>query len=360
MAHMLSLKVAILLSFCSLYANATEITENGYPILWEKSPGQLTELPSVDDVIVINPWNYLQRMSLYKLTLQATDMYMTSMGENATENPLWGLPLQLAWKLKSGRLVDPSGVTTCGKETGDPMCISPKSWWACVNYYLSVIPFLAAVETGIVGQGLKIQIQAPSEASEDYCVSFSDCTSKHPEMMSKWKTFFLALKNLSSADIPQFEKKDQILGFMWEAQQASMHTGSKCKERLKHYSTLEVTFSRSWTKSVDYVAATRLHSNMERSKLFTSPLPSRILREGDKPPNAPGLSSEENHTLSVFTWMDSMNTLLGGTLVQMWQSAMCSERTREKGQALLQDLVLDPKFVFSGLLTILIEMGSSC
>lgn len=50
----------------------------------------------------------------------------------------------------------------------------------------------------------------------------------------------------------------------------------------------------------------------------------------------------------------------GGSLVRLWRNAMCSAQAREKGQALLHDLVLDPKFPVSGLMSILTEMTTSC
>ncbi|KAG9347468.1 hypothetical protein JZ751_005035 [Albula glossodonta] len=357
---MITLVTATVLLLHSLHGNAIEFTENGYPILWDKVPGLFTELPSVDGTFIINPWNYLQRMSMYKILINATDVYMKSMGPGNTESPLWGFPLQLGWKRKSGRLVDPTGASLCGQESGDAMCISPQSWWACVNYYLSVIPFLAAVETGIVGQGLQIQIQAPSETAQDYCLTYSDCLAKHSDLMTKWVAFFQSLKNLSTFDIPDSEKKDQILGLMWSAQQSSLSASASCNTRQAHYSAPEVSFSQSWINSADYVAATHFQSNIENSKLFMSPLPSRVLREGDSPPHIPDLSAEENHTLQVFGWMRNMNTLLGGSLVQMWRSAMCSESSRVKGQAVLQGLVLDPTFAISGILGILHEMAKTC
>jgi len=83
-------------------SKAAVVTENGLPILWEKAPSELAQLPTVDGVIQINPWDYLQRMALFKLLIKSTDPYMSSMGPGEKENPLWSLPLQLGWKLKSG------------------------------------------------------------------------------------------------------------------------------------------------------------------------------------------------------------------------------------------------------------------
>uniref|UniRef100_A0A8C7FAU4 Chromosome 6 open reading frame 58 n=1 Tax=Oncorhynchus kisutch TaxID=8019 RepID=A0A8C7FAU4_ONCKI len=315
-----------LLQLVALWANAAVVTENGLPILWDQAPSQLSELPQVDNVVTINPWNYLQRMSLYRILMGSTDKYMASMGTNETDSLFWGLPLQMGWKLRSGRLVDPTGATTCGKE-GDPMCISATSWWACVNYYLSVIPFLAAVQKDVIGDGLiQVQVQTPAEAAEDYCTSYTECSTKYPDLMAKWEEFFQTLKDVSASEISDFEKRDQILGVYWAGQQLSLNTAStSCRAKMSYYSSPEVSFAKNWMNSADYVAATYFQSNLNNSVLFMSPLPSRVLQEGDSAPNIADLSKEENHTLYIFGWMTRMNRILMGSLVRIWRSAMCSE-----------------------------------
>ena len=60
-----------------------------------------------------------------------------------------------------------------------------------MNYYLSVIPFLAAVQKGVIGDGqLQVQIQTPSDAVQDYCTSYTDCSTKFPDLMAKWEAFY--------------------------------------------------------------------------------------------------------------------------------------------------------------------------
>ncbi|KAK6297341.1 protein LEG1 homolog [Coregonus clupeaformis] len=350
-----------LLQLVALWANAAVLTENGLPILWDQAPSQLSVLPQVDNVVTINPWNYLQRMSLYRILVGSTDKYMACMGTNETDSPLWSLPLQLAWKLRSGRLVDPTGATACGQE-GDPMCISANSWWACVNYYLSVIPFLAAVQKGLIGDGLiQVQVQAPAEAAEDYCTSYTDCSAKYPDLMAKWEEFFQTLKDVSASEISDFAKRDQILGAFWAGETLSLNTASSsCKAKMSYYSSPEVAFANTWMNAADYMAATYFQSNLNNSVLFMRSLPSRVLQEGDSAPNIDDLSTEENHTLYIFSWMTSMNRILMGSLVKMWRSAMCSDKAREKGRELLQNLVLDPKFAVSTSVSILTEMTRSC
>lgn len=76
----------------------------GYPPppLWKDVPESLDEFTSQNNKIVINPWNYIERMGMYKLLLNATAKYMTFLGPNNTGNVLWGLPLQHGWQFHTG------------------------------------------------------------------------------------------------------------------------------------------------------------------------------------------------------------------------------------------------------------------
>ncbi|KAL0163708.1 hypothetical protein M9458_039461, partial [Cirrhinus mrigala] len=78
----------------------------------------------------------------------------------------------------------------------------------------------------------------------------------------------------------------------------------------KLYSSPEVRFGQSWLSSAAYVAAVHFHANIERSEKFMAPLPSRVLKESDKPPRIADLSADENHALYIFGWMHSVNQLL--------------------------------------------------
>ncbi|CAL8313861.1 unnamed protein product [Lota lota] len=335
------------------------LTENGMPILWLQTAGQLTDLPIQNDVLVPNPWHYLHCMSLYRLIIAATDPYMGSMGTNANDSPIWGLPLLLGWELTSGRLADPTGASTCGAETGDRMCISTQSWWACVNYYFSVIPFLSAAQQGFFGESVPVQMQVP-EGVADYCTTYADCATRFPDLMAKWDAFYQGLKAANVSDASDVEKKDHILGLYWDAHQSSMAASASCSARKASYSATEVGFADSWQNSADFIAAVNFQSNIERSLMFMSPLPSRVLKEGDRAPHIADLSAEENHTLYIFSWMRSMNTILGGTMTRLWRSAMCSIATREKGRALLEQVLLNPGFSTSTFLSLITATASGC
>ncbi|XP_069014589.1 protein LEG1 homolog [Embiotoca jacksoni] len=340
-------------------SSSAVVLENDRPILWAHTTGQMTDLPIQDGVLNPDPWHFLQRMSLYRLMIAATDPFMGSMGTNATDSPIWGLPLQLGWLLTSGRLGDPTGATTCGLQTGDTMCISPQSWWACLNHYASILPFLSAAQQGFLGDGVQVQMQAPAGA-EDYCTSHADCSTRYPDAMKKWDAFFQGLKASTDSPLPDNEKKDALLGLYWDALMASYLASAACNTKQSHYSSEEMSFASSWLSSAEYVSAAHFQSNLEKAVMFLNPMPGRVLKDGDVAPNIADLSAEENHTLRIFSWKKNINFVLGGTLESLWKNAMCSVTTREKGGELLEQLMLNPTFPTSTFMTIISSMSTSC
>ncbi|KAK2856393.1 hypothetical protein Q5P01_005128 [Channa striata] len=358
---MLHVTVLWLLLACGVsLSSSAVILENGMPVQWEQTVGEVSELPTQKNgTITPDPWHFHHRMSFYRLMIAATNPFMGSMGTNASDSPIWGLPLQLAWMLTSGRLADPTNATTCGLQTGDTMCISTQSWWGCVNYFASALPFLSAAEQGFMGAGAKVQLQVPAGV-EDYCTTYTDCAARYPDAMSKWDAFFQGLKAEPESVVPENEKKDSLLGLYWTAQMASTYASAACNARQSSYSSAEVSFANSWLNAAEYVSAAHFQTSLEKAVRFLTPLPSRVLQSGDSAPNIADLSKEENHTLYIFNWMKNINTLLGGTLVRLWKSAMCSVTTREKGREMLEQLLLDPSYATNTFMAIITGMSTSC
>ncbi|MEQ2223186.1 hypothetical protein ILYODFUR_034222 [Ilyodon furcidens] len=141
---------------------------------------------------------------------------------------------------------------------------------------------------------------------------------------------------------------------------ASTYASAACNAKKNHYSSEEKSFANSWLESAEYVAAAHFHSNLEKSLLFVSPLPSRLLQDGDVAPNIADLSKEENYSLSIFSWMRNINFILGGSMVRMWKAAMCSMTSRERGKELLEQLIINPSFPTTTFLSVITEMSRSC
>ena len=199
-----------------------------YPPGWKDVPGSLDEFPAVGQIsgqkkTVIDPWNYLQRMGVYKLMIKHTEPFFNSWGYNNTGNLLWGLPLQFGWQKMSGRLRDMRsnhGNVGCGD-----YCVSPNSWWADMNYYLSVLPFLGALNAGIFSP-LKypLYINKPPNVSDKvkqkFCTSVEECKAKHDEVIQDWTEFFRRIKAASSAS-----DHDATVALMWKAHTTSINHG---------------------------------------------------------------------------------------------------------------------------------------
>lgn len=351
--------LGLVLACAVSFSSGAVILDNGAPIMWAHATAALADFPVTNGVLNPDPWHYLHRMSFYRVLIGSTDTYMGSMGTGSTENPLWGLPLQLGWMLTSGRLADPTGATTCGLQTGDTMCISPNSWWGCVNYFSSVLPFVSAAQQNMLGQDIAVQMQIP-EGVEGYCTTYDTCKASYPEAMNNWDAFYTGLKSSNESPLPENEKKDALLGLYWKALLASTHASSACQDKQSVYSSVEKSFAQSWLNAGEYVAAAHFQSNLDKAAKFMVPLPGRILQEGDSAPNIPDLTAEENHSVYIFSWMKSVDSLLGGTLVRMWQSAMCSVTTREKGREMLEQLLLDPSYATTSFLSIITSMATSC
>lgn len=100
-----SVLLGLLLASATSLASSAVILDNGWPIMWAETSSQLSELPAPNGIVTPNPWNYLQRMSLIRLLIGATNSNMTVVGFGGTESPLWGLTLQLAWMQTSGTLM---------------------------------------------------------------------------------------------------------------------------------------------------------------------------------------------------------------------------------------------------------------
>ena len=208
-----------------------------YPLGWQDAPGSLDEFPlrEIDGQTktVIDPWIYLQRMGIFKLMVQHTQQYFSSWGYNNSGNLLWGLPLQFGWQMSTGRLRDMTGSGYC---SGNP-CVSPNSWWADMNYYLSVLPFLGALNTGVFSP-LKypIYIVKPTGVSDavkqKFCVSVEECLVKHGELVQDWTDFFERVKDASSWSSSIDPGQDSTVALMWKAHTTSIHNGESIKRGL--------------------------------------------------------------------------------------------------------------------------------
>ena len=246
------------------------------------APGSLDDYPIKNGETVIDPWSYLQRLGLYKIMLNVTDKYMPLRTRTPTfkndnwnlDNMLWGLPIQFSWQMQTGRLQDfsdhfPYGTdqqdndveisSTSWKMSNVSDLVSPNSWWGSMNYYLSVIPFLGAINSGVISLKHPIKILPPKDHSELFCVSIESC-KEFGEALQHWTEFFEGVVTPSGifASPTLTPRKDNLLDLIWTAHKSSLHMVINWfGEVLPLMPAPEQNLGLSWGNLVDYIAAVR-------------------------------------------------------------------------------------------------------
>ncbi|XP_052502049.1 protein LEG1 homolog [Budorcas taxicolor] len=286
-----------------------------YLPLWNESPGQFSDYSMENGKYIIDPWVYLKRMGMYKILLNKTASYFERFAPDNEQNFLWGLPLQHSWQYITGRLVDPTRTTDCGYESGDRLCISVDSWWADMNYFLCALPFLAAVDSGIMGiSSDQVLLLPPPKDQTKFCLSVSSCQSSFPLTMRKWNALYKHLQSPSSS----FE---DLLKYLWEAHVSSLKDGYKIfEDRLEYYSKPEAGFGKDWCVVLDYLAAASFPTIFSTVSEFQKALPPRVLVDGDRAP-----------FISDFTGLQNI-VLLGLNLLHEVDSVTATEARMPQSQ----------------------------
>jgi len=324
----------ILIIYFLIYSLNTSNTNERLPILWDEAPSSISNYPlsyncsiSLTKCRLINPWLYLDRLGLYKILINTTSPLMPFCSLSNQANILFGLPSQFSWQFSSNRLF-----------TNGTQQISTDSWWASANYYLAVIPFLAAVDAGVIRQESFQIIQY-----ENFCSNSDECFHQIPEAMNKWRSFFT---NLSQ---PNYCKTDHIdnriidkcyLGPMWSAHVASLEYALPLIESkvslLPSYN--EQRFGLGWASLVGFIAMSRENTNLSKVNEYQNEFfPYRILTNNDQPPNCPDLPKTVNQGLEL---LFSIQPQWYPELTKLWKQATCNYESRQDAQRVIETVAI--------------------
>ncbi len=232
---------------------------------------------------------------------------MHLIGQNNSANPLWGIPLQLGWQFSSGRLqtTGNDGYTNCPSHSRDSLCISVTKWWADMNYYLTVLPFIAAFNAGyfkdwpheihILKPFNSIKYYEPksgktnsvyhndeilvdqASCNRQFCTDVAECITFIPKAMQEWTSFFKFFDNLPHKltynVYNDTEKRspieDEILDKMWLGHVHSIHKGLELfRNEANNLSHPERNFGDGWAMIVEFIAATLFLTDLNGTSIF--------------------------------------------------------------------------------------------
>jgi hypothetical protein len=330
--------IQIFLIYLLIFSSNTSNTNENLPTLWNEAPSSIADYPlvyncSTSSIVrerecrLINPWLYLDRLGLYKILINTTSSLMPFCSLSNVENILFGLPSQFSWQFNSNRLFS-NGTKN----------ISTDSWWASANYYLSVIPFLAAVDAGVIQQGIFQIVQ-----HENFCSNSNECFRQIPEAMSKWRLFFTNLSQSNYCKIDHIDNRiiDKCyLGPMWSAHVASIEhalplIASKVP-LLPSYN--EQRFGLGWANLVGFIGMSRENTNLLNTNKYQDEfLPKRILRNDDQPPHCPDLPKTVNQGLEL---LFSIRTEWYPELTKLWKEATCNYESRQDAQRVIETVAI--------------------
>ena len=299
--------------------NCSQTDSIVYPSLWNSVPSSLDEYPIVNDSYIIDPWLYSHRLGLYKILISITNPLMPFCSVSNASNILFGLPSQFSWQYQSNRLFSNGSLN-----------ISVSSWWASGNYYLSIIPFLAAVDVGLLGKN-KFEIIR----RENFCVTSNECYQQVPNAMKQWRTFFTHLQRIQTKFNDESLDQD-YLGPLWRAYKASIDEALPLIQTKFDLlpSNIERAFGYGWSRLLSLIAMTRKNTNLyETLKNQRRFLPHRLLQETDRKNFSTDLSSTVIQSLEVlFTFQYERLS----TIEKFWRKLTCNYQGRIYCQEILE------------------------
>ncbi|GAM19097.1 hypothetical protein SAMD00019534_022720, partial [Acytostelium subglobosum LB1] len=240
---------------------------------------------------IVDPWIVQERYDMY-MTILASTHVPRLFGQDNLGNLLWGLPIQMEWQNRTGRL------ETAPSQNG--LRINEYSWWADMNYYLSVIPYLSAMRKGLVPA---ISIRPPVVyKTNQLCLTYETCNAN---VMSKWDKYFDAIialqANTSTLDT------DRLLKIMWDAHTASIgYAVKQFSANLAKLNVREAEFGNGWGHFVEILDIVGFNTNYTQVSMLGVNLPNRMLRTTDIPPFIPDMTKPMNN---VALSMISINDL---------------------------------------------------
>ncbi|XP_029450398.1 protein LEG1 homolog [Rhinatrema bivittatum] len=335
----------VLLFLVRSVENQEQARNDDFPSMWEQAPGRLEDYKIRDNIVIINPWNYRERLGLGKILISATAKYFSKLGADNSGNLLWSLVVLTGWEWRTGRL-------TCGLEHEDPLHICSRSWWAGINFFILATSFLAAAHTGILGDlAYQIEFSPPEANSADFCYSFRHCSAVTPKAMENWRIFFEHIKSNPICDAtvsPLFSPEvDKAWKLFWDAHLAWHESNERVNYKLQNAEGAEAQFSKDFINAVDFIAATHFSADLKETNAFIANFPGCKLKDRNSPleMTSDGFTEKQKTLMSFFNLLNTMNNP-EGLLLHQWQKAMCTEEGRAKGRNVIRNMVEKPlKFI---------------
>eukprot|EP01101_Sappina_pedata_P006271 TRINITY_DN3081_c0_g1_i1.p1 TRINITY_DN3081_c0_g1~~TRINITY_DN3081_c0_g1_i1.p1 ORF type:complete len:368 (+),score=147.08 TRINITY_DN3081_c0_g1_i1:28-1104(+) len=293
-----------------------------------------------------NPWYFSERLAMYQLLLDRTTIPTL---HTPSGNPLWGLPIQFDWQNESGRLPKDSS-STSHPLTGEKK-IRYDSWWASMNYYLAVIPFLGAAQSGILGNTQYVIAPPSSAYSNLFCTTYNTCPQA---LMAKWVQYFNLVAQLRSSQSTNPDDLLNLQAVLWDAHIVSIETAFALFEpALPNLVLPERRFGKNWSLFVDFIAAANFPTSYDGIIFLTPLLPHRSLLWFDVPGFILDMNANQNRALVFLQILYDLQNASGGFLLTFFRQANTTPAAQADSRELLANAIQNPVIIFGGVITLI-------
>ncbi|HUQ04746.1 MAG TPA: Leg1-related protein [Kofleriaceae bacterium] len=188
------------------------------------------------------------RMGLYRLLVERGNPHH-ALGAHGELSPFWGYASQLAWQRRSGRL------------GGRGDTIDPASWWGVCNYSLSVVPYLAGAQIGLVP-----------------ALALPSAPAMYDRSLALWRDTLATMQRLRPGD-----DHDALRLAVWRAHLESIETAVRAHTAAhRALPSGERGFARGWIRMVELFGCAGWRTDLMRlAEHGGGELPPRILGDDD-------------------------------------------------------------------------------
>ncbi|HEX2623530.1 MAG TPA: Leg1-related protein [Phototrophicaceae bacterium] len=279
------------------------------------------ELPELETAAAIDPFDFRQRMAIYRLLIETTSPNGI-FGAQCEYNVFWGYIFQLYWQWRSGRLRQ--STTPVGR-------IDPNSVWCFGNYSLNIIPLIAAMQVGFTPEKT---ILLPNEPTTLPYVGGGGQAGKfqipplYDKALSAWRDFFQMLTKIKPGSDLEPVRFD-----LWKAHYESLIALEHVleEEGLKYTSRQELDFLIGWTHMVDFLGAAAWRTDLPYMlENGVGWLPERPLTDEDIPGKAPDMDEKVNNNVKSIIGLTRQAKWQFNFNLWLWKRAMRSRQARDE------------------------------
>lgn len=273
------------------------------------------ELADPTEAGLCDPLDVRQRMAMYRLLIERSNQ-RGAFGERDVLCPFWGFASQLAWQERSGRLAA-AGAGGAAIDAG--------SWWGACNYALSVVPYLAAADLGLV-PAVRLE-HAGRPAPPPAC---------YQRPRARWREALRALAALAPGD-----DLEPARFAVWRAHLDSIETAVRTSgAAFRALPPAEQRFARGWVRTVELFGAAALRTDLERiAEHGGGALPPRMLRDEEARDPFPGMSRAERRTVRIVFALADRPAWRWAAEIRVWRRMMRPRAARDEAEVILAGLL---------------------